>query len=108
MQDHKFNHRAHCAPFQRGNMKTLSDFKRALTLGSKWHAIFHYNEKQSELGTGEVIKVQSNAVKFKRGEKESWLHFPKSSHFSISNDVACIFVGEGEEKTLRLTYYPCD
>ena len=89
-------------------MKTLSDFKRALKLGSRWHAIFHLNSMQNELGTGEVVLVRSNAVKFKRGDKESWLYFPKASHFSVSNDVACIYVGEGDEKTLRLTYYACD
>lgn len=64
-------------------MKTLADFKRALTVGSKWHAL---HASGQDLGVREVAKVQSCSVAFKREGKEefSWLSFPKSTEFQIN------------------------
>ncbi len=82
-------------------MKTLADFKRALTPGSKWET-FHvlYN---SSMGVREVATIRSNSVGF-RNEltgKISWLDFPKASQFKINNGMAEIYTLEGN---LLLTY----
>lgn len=64
-------------------MKTLADFKRALTIGSKWQAL---HASGQDLGVREVAKVQSSSVAFKREGKEdfSWLEFPKATEFQIN------------------------
>ncbi len=64
-------------------MKTLTDFKRALIIGSKWNA---YNEQCGNLGIREVEKVQTQSVAFKNDQgKISWLQFPKASEFEINS-----------------------
>lgn len=83
-------------------MKTLADFKRALTLGSKWETYYH--RSFAHMGVGEVVKVKSNGVAFLReGKKEpSWLYFPKASCFKVNaSGNAQIYTQENE---LLLTY----
>ncbi len=70
-------------------MRTLADFKRALTLGSKWEAYNHYYK--ASLGVREVSKVQSNSFAFKRvsdnGESvNSWCDFPKAKDIKFRED----------------------
>ena len=88
-------------------MKTLADFKRALTLGSKWHAI---HASGHDMGIRTVAKVQSNSVAFKTEGKEalSWLDFPKSNLFKTNEkNEALIYwppLNQGEENRHILTY----
>ena len=81
-------------------MKTLADFKRALTLGSKWIA---YHNEINPLGLREVSRVQSNAVAFKNPETydDSWLHFPKASLIKCDGNTATIYREDGR---VILTY----
>ena len=88
-------------------MKTLADFKRALTLGSKWHAM---HASGQDIGIRTVAKVQTESVAFKRDDREelSWVYFPKASLFSISESGEALIYwpprNEGEERRLILTY----
>lgn len=77
-------------------MKTLSDFKKELTIGSKWQAF--YIPTATSLGVGEVVTVQSNAVAFKREGKEnpSWLYFPKASDLKARDGFAEIYWRDGK------------
>jgi hypothetical protein len=69
-------------------MKTLADFKRALTIGSKWDT-YHDLDKTS-LGLGVVCKTQSNGVYLKRNIngviKDCFLDFPKADLFKVNSD----------------------
>jgi hypothetical protein len=70
-------------------VKTLADFKRALTVGSKWEGFNHYY--QSSFGVREVSKVQSNSFAFKtinsKGEEtNSWSDFPKAKDIKFKED----------------------
>lgn len=70
-------------------MKTLADFKRALTVGSKWHATSYDSRgNPMTLGCRSVAKIQSNSVAFSRPDTHalSWLQFPKASEFAIDEN----------------------
>lgn len=88
-------------------MKTLSDFKRALTMGSKWKCV---HAQTGLLGIREVGKVQTKSVAFltEKGTL-SYLDFPKASEFEINSfGEAEIYYPEneqwGEPRRLVLTY----
>lgn len=92
-------------------MKTLSDFKRALTPGSKWHT--YNNIYKIDMGIRTVGTVQTNSVCFEthleNGDtKISWLDFPKASLFGIGkNGEALIYwpdSSDENEKRLVLVY----
>ena len=77
-------------------MKTLSDFKRALTLGTKWkNAWYDIDGNMVERPIAEVVQIKTTGVKFKRIQEgvacESWFYFPKASDFAIDNDIAKIY-----------------
>lgn len=88
-------------------MKTLADFKRALTLGSKWECT---HAQSGSLGIREVALVKSNCVGFHTDKGSiSYLYFPKSSEFEInSKGEAEIYWApnpeRNEPRTLVLTY----
>ena len=66
-------------------MKTLADFKRALSLGSVWEG-WHLQSGTS-LGVREVCKVMYDGVRFKLADgRESAMDFPKASGFRIDNE----------------------
>lgn len=67
-------------------MRTLADFKRALTLGSKWKT--HYHPLHEYWGKGEVVKVTGKAVAFKREglASHSWLDFPPATHIRFNDE----------------------
>lgn len=85
-------------------MKTLVDFKRKLTKGSKWHTYYHLANK--DLGVRPVHRVRSRSVSFlvtkdDRGTHESWLTLPKAKDLKFV-DENTVKVYEGD--TLVLTY----
>jgi hypothetical protein len=81
-------------------MKTLADFKRALTPGSAWK--LYHNLAQKDLGVRTVAKVQTKAVAFtNEAGGESWLEFPKAGQIKFPDaNTAQIFTDSG----LTLTY----
>lgn len=97
-------------------MKNLADFKKRLTIGSKWSAKHHHtfagrDEKNApiyntkDLGVREVSIVQTNAVAFKTtrtdGEVvDSWLQFPKAKECKFTDNSIEIY----EDNTLILSY----
>jgi len=93
-------------------MKTFADFKRNLTVGSKWATFNHVYQK--DLGIGEVVKKQTNAVCFKRvvdgEEKNSWFHFPGASEIEIVDGSINVYTKENlspycpSPRKLILTY----
>lgn len=63
-------------------MKTLADFKRALTIGSMWRVIWPDGTSKER----PVCKVQTNGVYFALPDgRKSFLDFPKSSEFKINH-----------------------
>ncbi len=62
-------------------MKTLTDFKRALTVGSVWRVTW----LDGSSATRPVHKVQSNGVYFALSDgRNSFLDFPKAVDFEIN------------------------
>lgn len=88
-------------------MRTLADFKRALTLGSSWQT-YHVLNGCVDMGIRTVGKVQSNGVWFKSPAKEkmSWLDFPAASEIECNGDEARVFWPASEYAPRRhvLTY----
>jgi hypothetical protein len=82
-----------CKPYKYYIMKTIADFKRSLTVGSKLHSIFHQaslgRDAQGQIilgdedkGIREVSIVQSNSFALKTVNREgktvdSWMSYPK-------------------------------
>ena len=59
-------------------MKSLKEFKAALTWGSVWS---RYRSARDETVIGRVSRVQKNGVYFSNDDMtESWLEFPKAIH----------------------------
>lgn len=93
-------------------MKTLSDFKRALTVGSKWECI--HCPSGNNLGIREVAAIQSASVGFHHGENISWLYFPKAKEVEFQDGWVLIYgtstyyLGneEKEDRRLLLKYRP--
>ena len=84
-------------------MTTLSAFKRALTLGSKWKAI--HVQSGTDMGTREVAKVQTNSIGFMTDRGTiSYFDFPKASDYEYKAGKAHIFCNWGGARTLILTY----
>lgn len=84
-------------------MKTLADFKRALTIGSRW-VTFH-NRYNNSMGEREVVALKSNAVGFKNPQTGniSWLDFPKASNFRV-NELGSAEIYCSQTGTVLLTY----
>lgn len=71
-------------------MKTLADFKRALTIGSKWQAYHVLN--QCDLGVREVVAVNTVGVTFAFGDNNlTYLDFPKSNEIKFVGDEVHIY-----------------
>lgn len=82
-------------------MKTLADFKRALTVGSSWRVIW----LDGSSATRTVSKTQTNGVYFAYdNERRSFLDYPKADDFAINE--------HGQVEIYRPastdSYYPCD
>ncbi len=85
-------------------MKTLADFKRALTLGSEWEA--YYGPNLQPLGKRSVGRVMSNGVGFntERGTL-SYFYYPKASLLRFLNeDTVEVYEFSEEGLYLILTY----
>ena len=87
-------------------MKTLSDIKRKMTLGSQWHCTHHgfspdYTVR--ELGIRAIGLVQTNLVAFVTTHNTlSYFNFPKKTEvLFINNDTFGVM--DAKNKTL-LTY----
>ena len=70
-------------------MKTLADFKRALTIGSRWQLVHAYGKNSMRT----VAKVRSKDIGFKLDEKDvmveqGFLQFcPKQAFYEIQTDL---------------------
>ena len=103
-------------------MKTIADFKRALQIGKKVHAINHmtfagrdekanavYTDK--DLGVREVSIVQSNSFAFKTvratGEVvNSWCNYPKSKEIVYNHEKSItIFEEQRNGKMIPILTY---
>lgn len=75
-------------------IKTLADFKRALSRGTLWH-LYHCIDGKSK-GLREVAIVQSKAVAFKLPDagddpkKFSWLQFQPAKRYSFYGDTVLV------------------
>jgi hypothetical protein len=88
-------------------MKTLSDFKKRLKVGTKLET-YNHNLKAS-FGVRPISVVQTNSFALdtlRDGEiVKSWCEYPKASDFEIINEnEALIYWGENEKRTPILTY----
>lgn len=75
-------------------MKNLTEFKRALVVGSKWECFDMTNEKRNGIRT--VKKLQTNSVQFEwvnqNGVNETpWLEFPKAAFCTFNEDAITIY-----------------
>lgn len=104
-------------------MQTLSDFKRAIKIGTKLHCVYHrkYNGRNpdgtinyttEDKGIREVSIVQTNAFTLKTIKSDgkvvdSWLSFPKATECKITfPDTIVIFETDRNNKTYPvLTYH---
>ena len=83
-------------------MKTIADFKRKMTIGSKWETIHRFKDKQpSNLGIRECTISQSNsfalATKLDNGTtRNAWCDYPKVKETTfIGTDTILIDFGYG-------------
>lgn len=103
-------------------MKTIADIKRAFTLGSKWHTVYHkefshrskdengkevIHYKDKDVGVREISIVQTTQVAFKTIRTDgttanSWIAFPKAKEVKFLNENS--FQILEEEGTPVLTY----
>lgn len=93
-------------------MKTLADFKRALTIGSKWSCVHELHH--CDYGTREIVFKDSVKVGFKvidgflKGMKVSYLYFPKADLIEFHEQEVHIFCPKNEmfekPRTHILTY----
>lgn len=78
--------------------KTLSDIKKAMTVGSVWQATW----TNGTVKTRPIIRKQTNAVVF---EGESWLYWEKASRYEIFSDgFTCYWLGEHIPQNEIMTY----
>ncbi len=91
-------------------MKTLADFKRALTVGRKLDTVYHcaFNGrdekgltiyKDEDKGIREVSKVQSNSFALKTTKQDgsivdSWCNYPKSNEIVFNQDGSITILEE--------------
>jgi len=81
-------------------MKTLADFKRALTVGSKWELRNHLWDG-TPLAIRTVERLQAKEVAFRVKDGLTWLTFPKAKQVKIRDGVVEIYSTIG---TLLLSY----
>lgn len=103
-------------------MKTLSDFKKRLTVGTKLEAIHHFNFEgrmpdgtpiygDKNLGTREVSIVQSNSFALKTtrttGEiVDSWCQYPKAKQVMFKDsDTITILEEQRDGKIVPVLTY---
>lgn len=81
-------------------MKSKADFKRALEVGSKWHAYHHPMNR--DMGVRPVKRVQTKSVTFLTPDgRESWFYLPKTEDLKFIDDKT---VEVYEDSELVLTY----
>ena len=90
------------------SVKNLSQFKKALTIGSKWKCTYFFGTTVKEIGTREVSIKQTNAVAFKTETGDSWLQFNSAKYYRFENGKIQVFSESGRigdtELRLNLEY----
>ena len=94
-------------------MKTLAEFKRSLTIGSKWHCyheLHHCTYGEREVVFKDTVKVGFKIYDglLKDSDRVSYLYFPKADLVEFKDNEIRIFwpASEAYEKLRRhvLTY----
>ena len=85
-------------------MRTLADFKKAMQLGTSWHAYNHLSK--CDMGVRVVSKAQSNRFAFRTTRNtDSWCEFPKANDIEfVDVNTVNIYERNAETKNLMLTY----
>lgn len=85
-------------------MKTLADFKRAMSVGTKWEGFNHYYN--SSLGVRECSKSQTDSFAFRTEKGEnSWSDYPKAKDIKFLEDGTVeIYKTWHNEYRLMLSY----
>jgi hypothetical protein len=92
------------------NINNLSQFKKALTLGSVWETFYFDNAgAYASLGVRPVSIKQTNAVAFKTPSgTDSWLHYDKANMYSFNDGKVQVYTHRRragqDEKVLLLEY----
>jgi hypothetical protein len=87
-------------------MYSLAQFKRDLTIGSKWHCYNHWFN--TDMGIRPVSIKQRNAVAFKTGSGNSWHHFEKASNYLFvitDGKLSAVTIKDDDGKPV-VTYKP--
>lgn len=88
-------------------MKTIADIKRAMTLGSKWHAIHHGFSptwEPKDLGIREITIVQQKSVAFKNERGNSWVQIPTRDQVVFHGEDSFSIIDKGFGLKPLLTY----
>jgi len=109
-------------------MKTVSDFKKALQVGTQVHTIFHCEAKRVEtgnvlrdpdglpvytdkdLGTAPITIVQTTQFAVERiwrdgTKKDSWCKFPKASECEVKENSITIFEDNDRRGRVKVLTY---
>lgn len=74
-------------------MRTLADFKRALTIGSQWYCLHVPTDELLNDGKPRTVHALKNSkVQFGEGERVSNLHFPKSTEIEFRHENGMDYV----------------
>jgi len=108
-------------------MKTVSDFKKALQVGTQVHTIFHCEAKRDEtgnvlrnpdglpvytdkdLGTAPITIVQTTQFAVQRNYKgtptDSWCKYPKASECEVKENSITIFEDNDRRGRVKVLTY---
>lgn len=109
-------------------MKTVSDFKKALQVGTQVHTIFHCEAKRDEtgnvvrdpdglpvytdkdLGTAPITIVQTTQFAIERiwkdgTKKDSWCKYPKASECEVKENSITIFEDNDRRGRVKVLTY---
>jgi translation initiation factor 2B subunit (eIF-2B alpha/beta/delta family) len=71
-------------------MNNLSQFKKAIKVGSKVECILNVYKPELQNTVREVVKVQTNGYYALVNDKKSWLEYPKASDCIVKDDILYI------------------
>lgn len=109
-------------------MKTVSDFKKAIQVGTQLHTIFHCEAKRDDtgnvlrdpdglpvytdkdLGTAPVTIVQTTQFAIERTwkdgtQKDSWCKYPKASECEVKENSITIFEDNDRRGRIKVLTY---
>jgi hypothetical protein len=86
-------------------MKTLSDIKKAMELGTRWHTVNHITNK--DFGVRPISQVRSNEIALLTDHQgcktDSWIKFPKAKNIQFNNEDSFTVTSDDGKPILTYT-----